>query len=318
MHMSVSACCIATCIGVVVSMVILLALSLLYWSIPRVPATAHDFSKVVAERFASPAELDGVSSSPSAADMTNILMSWHSPLCALPPGTPARSGFFHDAGAADHRPRFQVQYWTQGSWLSGFTSFNQMALVASSSEGVVDGGDLYSDDCFVVLENAKFDVTYSLRVRSRVDTAFLQLFTRQWTSWSDTVFVAPYVSDAECSSWTSLFREESWYTDRRTLLLASVTVAALLYAASKRRVRPTGAMPCTLFVADQIVGDVRLLEEEVTNLKAELADAEMENKLLMRLKGYDIDQLDMAEIAALEMELHLGLQRIEEAKDAGL
>ncbi|KDO33173.1 hypothetical protein SPRG_01985 [Saprolegnia parasitica CBS 223.65] len=301
MHASASACCIATCIAALVSLIILLCLSLLYWTIPRVPATAHDFVKVTADRFASaPSDALLIDAMASAADMTNILMSWHSPLCGVASQAARHGSFFHDA-SANEGPRFHVQYWVHGSWLSGFAAFNQ-----ASPESSVDGGDLYSDDCFVVLENVKHDATYSLRVRSRVDTALFQIFSRQWTAWTDAVLVPPFVPESACEgSWfTRLFAEESWYTDRRTLALVAVTAGSLFYAMAlaKRRVRPTG--------------DMKLLEEEVTNLKQELADAEMENKLLMRLKGYDIDFLDIADIEALEAELTLGLQRIAEAKDA--
>ncbi|OQR81418.1 hypothetical protein THRCLA_11748 [Thraustotheca clavata] len=301
MHSSPSsACCIATCIALVLSLVLVLCLTLLYWTLPRVPAAAHDFSKISAQRFATSVEL--MDASPIPGEMNNILMSWSNPLCEMQAIPAGHNSLFGDSTQDARKPRFHVQYWTQGSWLSGFGSFNHIALAVSSPDSLVDGGDLYSDDCFVVLENAKYDVTYSFRVRSRVETAMFQLFTRQWTSWSDTIAVPPYEPENETSEWS--FLDDTWYTDRRTWVLCLLTIGAIVYALamSKDRVKPTVNM--------------KILEEEVANLKQELADAEMENKLLMRLKGYDVDQLSIEELEELENELTRSLVHIAEVKDA--
>jgi hypothetical protein len=70
-------------------------------------------------------------------------------------------------------------------------------------------------------------------------------------------------------------------------------------------------------VLDQRYDDVLArLQEEVLNLKHELRDTELENKALMRLRGYDLDLLTIEELNILSMELQLGLERIKDRTQA--
>ncbi|KAH9126285.1 hypothetical protein AeMF1_003275 [Aphanomyces euteiches] len=258
---------------------------------------------MTAERFAS-GEVEFQESDPRymqdilSSSHSQVLLSWQSPLCAETIIAPSRSA------SLDHDPslaRFQIQYWTDASWSDLFRSFavSREASDVDTTTSILPG-NVYTDDCFVVLDNAKTTKQLSYRVRSRVDNAIFQLFKPQWSVWSDIVVLPPAMKEAPLCQ-TNYF---SYYD----AALWCITVLSLGIAIYTRWSVPRESMRGAK-------RKLKALQEEVTNLKQELIDAESENKQLMRLKGYGLEGLSWKELHALEHELQIGLQTIEQHKE---
>ncbi|KAF0683524.1 Aste57867_24381 [Aphanomyces stellatus] len=298
-----SSCCIGLFICGIVAALTLLCLSLLYWSIPGSRPISHHFSKVSAERFSSGLELqeaDPVAGQGISETHSHVLFTWQSPMCAEAV-----------AGSRDQDPaiaRFHVQFWTDMGWRDFLrTSFTTIRLAdtqdvtdATTGSSSMLPGNIYSDDCFVVLENALTAQQISFRVRSRVDHAIFQLFKPQWSVWSDVVVLPPATKELTlCDPHGVPYEGTLW-----CVMLVCVVVAIYTRCCAPGRDSMHGAKR-----------KIKALQEEVANLKQELADAESENKHLMRLKGYGLENLSWKELHELERELHMGLEAIECLKE---
>ncbi|ETW08680.1 hypothetical protein H310_01208 [Aphanomyces invadans] len=291
-----STCCLGVVICGIVSAIGLLGLGLVYWSIPAGKPSFHTFTKLAAERFTSEAELHAANPlvhHDVSDSHSHVLFSWQSPLCA-------KHLDEHDRDTM--QSRFHVQHWSDVTWKDMFHTLSSLNSGATDDPVVTAlPRNIYTNDCFASLENVRTSQQISFRVRSRADPgAIFQLFQSPWSAWSNTVVLPPFRTSPGDHGDDRAFYDQLWW---------GLTVVSLVTALYSR----WNVAPDTMHGAAK--RKIAALQEEVTNLKQELLDAENENKLLMRLKGYGLEVLSWKELHELEHELHVGLETIELHKE---
>lgn len=222
---------------------------------------------------------------------------------------------------------YEVQHWVNG-W--GFD-----ALWHPSNRKFV------VTDPFVVLSNLPSDHEIAFRVRMKVKktTGLLSGFFATETDgpWSDVAVLSPSRDDAFeailvfLSSNKAFFLVLSVCIGSGSLIVFKLLVSHRLVAmrqshknsaitlsdlSSSSMSSSVSSSPRKAKRGDNVGGSSGELEQEVKDLRQELADSESEVRKLMLYRGYGIEELSRKDLARVEQELRATLQRVQKLQQS--